>query len=132
MKWSVFYSESRCYEYKDDQVRRVIGRSCRIPTLRMALGISLLSRRTTPIAFCPRRTATDCEPPHLAHLKSKVVPMGSRAASAALSILVEPFRGGKPLCPIFLSDNCAEVIGSEPRVRPIADITILLFSIFAL
>jgi hypothetical protein len=60
------------------------------------------------------------------------------AASAALSILVEPFCGSKAVCPIFLcadcAEVCAEVIGIEPRVvRPIvAIIMILLFSIFAL
>jgi hypothetical protein len=35
MKWSVSYSESKCYEYKDDQDRPGTGRSRRIPTLRV-------------------------------------------------------------------------------------------------
>ncbi len=62
MKWSVFYSESKCCDYKDGQVRPVIGRSRSLPTLRMALGISLLCRQTTPIAFCPDRPPLTASP----------------------------------------------------------------------
>src|SRR5258707_6267139 len=62
MKWSVFYSESKCCEYKDDHLRPVIGRSRNLPALRIAPGISGLCRQTTPISFCLHRPPLTTSP----------------------------------------------------------------------
>src|SRR5260370_25739098 len=55
-----------------------------------------------PNGVLPSSTATDCEPPHLAHLNSKVAPRGSWAASAALSI-------GGPFC-VSITLNTRRVV----------------------